>query len=179
MSRKIKEMVEGEMKSRYGALKEALVVNAIGLTGVEANNLRRELNKKKWEMHVVPNRLFRRASEGTALSPLAKKMTGPCAIVTGGPSAVEMAKEFLKIAEAFPKLELKIGLVEGLDDPMPVAELSKLKTRGEMIGDVIMLAVSPGRRLAGAVKAPGGKIAACIKTVIEKLEKGETIAKVA
>jgi large subunit ribosomal protein L10 len=179
MSRKLKEMIETELKTRYGSVREAVLVNAVGLTGVDANLLRRQLRAKKYEMHVVPNRLFKRSSSGSAIEPLAKAMSGPCAIVTGGGTAVEMAKELLKFAESFPKLELKIGLVEGIDEPMPVPELAKLRGRLEVIGDVAAIAISPGKKLAGAVGGPGGGLAACLKTLIGKLEKGEAVAKVA
>lgn len=179
MSRKMKQMVESELKGRYGALTEALVVNVIGLTGVDNNKLRRALRNKKLDMHVVPNRAFRRASAGTSLEALSKALTGPCAIVSGGESAIEMAKELVRIAVEFPKLELRFARVEGFDEPVGLEAASKLKSRVETIGDAVMLIVSPGRRLAGAVRAPGGKVAGCIKSLIEKLEKGEAVAKVA
>jgi len=168
VSRKLKQMIETELKDRYGAVREAVVVNAIGLTGVDANVLRRQLRAKKYEMHVVPNRLFRRSSAGTPMASLAKAMSGPCAIVTGGGTAVEIAKDLLKI-----------GLVEGLDEPMAVGDVAKLRTRTEVIGDVAAMAIPPGKKLAGAVRGPGGGLAACLKTLIGKLEKGEAVAKVA
>ena len=37
--------------------------------------------------------------------------------------------------------------------------------------------LSPARNLVGAVKAPAGNIAGILKTIQEKLEAGETIAK--
>ncbi len=179
MSRKLKQMIETELKDRYGGVREAVVVNAVGLTGIDANLLRRQLRAKKYEMHVVTNRLFRRSSAGTPMASLAKAMSGPCAIVTGGGTAVEIAKELLKIAETFPKLELKIGLVEGIDEPMAVGDVAKLRTRTEVIGDVAAMAISPGKKLAGAVRGPGGGLAACLKALIGKLENGEAVAKVA
>lgn len=179
MSRKLKEMIETELKARYGQIREAVIVNAVGLTGVDANLLRRQLRAKQFEMHVVSNRLFKRCSSGSAIAPLAKAMSGPCAIVTGGGTAVEIAKELLKLAETFPRLELKIGLVEGIDEPMGVPELAKLRGRTEVIGDIAAMAISPGKKLAGAIGGPGGGFAACLKTLIGKLEKGEAIAKVA
>lgn len=61
MSRRIKQLVESDLKARYGDLREAVVVNLIGLTGTDNNKLRRVLRAKKLQMHVVPNRAFRRA----------------------------------------------------------------------------------------------------------------------
>ncbi len=46
-----------------------------------------------------------------------------------------------------------------------------MKSRSELQADVVMLAKSPGARLAGAIASPGGIIAGCIKTIIENQEK--------
>jgi len=40
------------------------------------------------------------------------------------------------------------------------------------------LVLSPGRNLVGAVMGPGSKIASLVKSIEEKLEEGEAIAKV-
>jgi hypothetical protein len=39
--------------------------------------------------------------------------------------------------------------------------------------------VSPGRKLLGQLQGPGSKLAGIIKSIEEKLEKGEAITKVA
>lgn len=85
---------------------------------------------------------------------------------------IETAKELVKLATEFPKLELKIALVEGFDDILPLADASKLRSRVETIGDLVLMTISPGRKLAGAIQSSGGKIAGCLKAIIEKHEKG-------
>jgi len=178
MSRAIKSLVEKDLRSRYAALESMLVVNVHGLSGVDANAFRGELRKNDIEVHVVKNAAVRRVLSGTVLEPLTTRLSGPCAFVTGGPSPVETAKELLRLKKAFPALELGEGLVEGESDVLSVEEISKRKSRVELQGEVVMLAMSPGRRIAGQLLA-GGKIAGCVKAVIEKLEDGEKIAKVA
>ncbi|MCK6455535.1 MAG: 50S ribosomal protein L10 [Phycisphaerae bacterium] len=179
MSRKVKQLLETNLASRYGAAKEALVVNVLGLTGVEANQLRGILRKKEIELHVVPNRAMRRVIGTGALAPIAKELKGACALVTGKLPAVEIAKELTRLAADYPKLELKFGLIEGMDETMPFDRVAAMRTRVELIGEVVMLANSPGRRLAACVAGPGRRVAGCIKAIAEKLENGETIAKVA
>ncbi len=178
MSRAIKELVESQIKTRYEKLESVMVVNVHGLTGVEANVLRGKLRKQKIEMHVVKNRAAKRILTGTVLEPVGKFLTGPCAFVTGGASPVETAKELLKLKEEFPKLELRTGLVDGETSTATIEEISKRRSKAEIIGEVIMLANSPGRRIAGSLNT-GGKVAGCIKAIIDKLEKGEAISKVA
>jgi hypothetical protein len=41
----------------------------------------------------------------------------------------------------------------------------------ELQGEIVVLAASPGRNLAGAIAGPAGAIAGCIKSLVEKLEE--------
>ncbi len=59
-----------------------------------------------------------------------------------------------------------------------VKELSRFPTRDEAIVQAITLVLSPARNLVGAVKGPGSGLVGIIKSIEEKLEKGEAIAKV-
>lgn len=178
MSRAIKELVEKNFRDRYHDLDAALVVSVHGLKGTEVNAFRYELGKSQAEVHVVHNRLARRALAGTKLEPLGPKLTGPCAFVTGRTSAIDMAKELLRLNKEYPALELKFGVVEDEPETLSIEDIAKRKSLAELQGEVVNLATAPGRRIAGCLNA-GGRIAGCIKAVIDKLEKGDTIAKVA
>ncbi len=178
MSRAIKELIEKDLSSQYAEMDSMLVVNLHGLTGNEANAFRGELRKQDIEVHVVKNAAVKRALTSTPLEPLAASLEGPCAFVTCAPGPVDTAKELLRLVKEFPSLELKTGLVEGEAEILSVEDIAKRKSKAELHGEIIMLAASPGRRIVGQLLA-GGKIAGCIKAVIDKLENGETISKVA
>lgn len=178
MSKAVKEMLRRDVAAQYSELEDLLVVNVHGLTGNEVNDFRGQLRTKGFEVHVVKNSAARRALEGTTLEPLARSMTGPCALVTCGNGPVDAAKELIRLAKDFPNLELKNGLVDGDPELLSVEEISKRKSKAELQGEVLTLIVSPGRRIAGQLNV-GGKIAGCVKAIVEKLEKGEAISKVA
>lgn len=178
MSRAIKSMLEKDLRSRYAALNSLLVVNVHGLSGTDVNSFRQELGKKDIEVHVIKNSAAKRAFADTVLEPLAARLAGPCAFVTGGDSPVDAAKELLRLAKEFPALELREGLIDGEPELFAIEAISLRKTKVELQGEVLMLATSPGRRIAGQLLA-GGRIAGCIKAVIKKLEDGEKIAKAA
>jgi large subunit ribosomal protein L10 len=171
MSKPVKDVITVQYESQYGKVDSACVVNVIALDAISTNKLRNELKAKKIRLQVVRNSLARRALEKHPLSALASALDGPCAIVTGGESAIDVAKTLVGMRKTYPKLELKIGMIDGDPDVIDIEQIAKLKTRVEVLGDVAMLIASPGRRLAGCINAPGGKIAGCIKAIIEKAEK--------
>jgi large subunit ribosomal protein L10 len=178
MSRAVKELLEKDLRRQYGDLDSALVVSVHGLSGIQVNALRGVLSQKNVEVHVVKNRAINRVLAGTALEPLARELTGPCAFVTGGSGTIDVAKDLLLLAKEYPGLELKYGVVSGDPEVCSIEEISKRKSRGELHGEIVMLAISPGRRIAGCLNI-GGKIAGCVKAIVDRLEKGEKIEKVA
>lgn len=178
MSRAVKELVSQEFEKKYKTAESVMVVSVHGLKGTEVNVLRGELRKKKIEVHVVGNRTAKRVLADTVLAPISSILTGPCAFVTGGSSPVDAAKELIRLAKEYPALELKKGLVDGETDLFSIEDISKRRSRAELQGEIVMLAISPARRVAGCLKT-GGRVAGCIKAIADKLEKGETITKVA
>ena len=56
--------------------------------------------------------------------------------------------------------------------------LSDFPTREEAQAKVVSVVLAPAQNLVGAATAPAKNIAGILKTIEEKLEKGEAIAKV-
>lgn len=177
MSRAVKTLIEKDIRERYGAIDSAMVVNVLPLSGNQVNQLRGELLKKGIEVHVIKNTAARRVLADSPLKPLAESLSGPCAFVTGS-SPVEAAKEVMRLVKEYPQLELKGALVDGEPEVITIEELSNRRSKAEIQGDVVMLFLSPARRIAGQLKV-GSKIAGCVKAIADKLEKGETISRVA
>lgn len=171
MSKPVKEVISKEYAARYSDLNGACVINVIGLDAISTNRLRNELKAKKIRLQVVTNNLARLALKEAPLGPLASALEGPCALVTGGESIIDVAKTLVGLKKTYPKIELKVGMIEGDPDLIDVEQMAKLKSRIEVLGDVAMLILSPGRRLAGAIASPAGKIAGCVKSIIDKAEK--------
>ena len=78
-------------------------------------------------------------------------------------------------------LTLKGAILDGqlFEGKAGCTELSKLPTKAEAIVQVVTLIVSPAKKLMGQIKGPGSAVAGIIKSIEGKLEKGETIAKLA
>ena len=179
MSKPIKQLIVREYQSRISGASEAMLIGIRGVKAIPATKLRKDLAEKKIKITVLSNALARKAFTGTPLEPLAKLLTGASALAYGGQSVVEVAREIVKTIEKIPTLELKGAILDGqlFEGKAGVTELSKFPTKDEALGQVVTLIVSPAKKLMAQIKGPGSTVAGIIKSLEEKLEKGETIAK--
>jgi large subunit ribosomal protein L10 len=173
MSKPIKDLMTKEYQRRYGQSSTACVVSVIGLDAISTNKLRGELRTRKLCLQVVKNSLAKRAFADTPLAPLCGAFDGPCALVTGAGSAIEIAKALVDLRKSYPKIELKVGILDGEPALISVEQLAKMKGRVELLGEVAGAIRSPGARLAGCLVGAGGRIAGCLKAIVDKGEKGE------
>lgn len=181
MSKAIKEMMVKEYQGRLTGASDAMLIGIRGVKAIPTTKLRKDLAAKNIRVTVVRNALARKAIAGTPLEPLGKFLTGSSAIASGGASVVEVAREIVKALASMPELELKGAILDGqlFEGKKGVEELSRFPTKDEAIARVVTLIVSPARNLVAAVKGPGAQIAGILKAIEERLEKGETITKMA
>lgn len=180
MSKTVKAMLIKDYEDRLGDTSECLVISVRALKGIEATKFRKGLHQKKVRVMVVRNALARRRFQGTALEGLIPLLSGPSALAWGG-SVVEVSREIVALLKDFPGIELKGAILDGhvFAGEQGVKELAKYPTRSEAIGQAVTLILSPGRNLAAQILGPGSKVAGLVKAIESRLEKGETIAKIA
>ncbi|MFG0329935.1 MAG: 50S ribosomal protein L10 [Phycisphaerales bacterium] len=183
MSRQVKEMILDEYKSRFEGVDDAVLVDIRALGANENNEFRDGLRQKQIKVTVVRNRLARMAFEDSKLSGLDTLLAGPSAVVyptAEDGTVVDVAREIVDWAKKIKTLELKGAVLDGevFSGKDGVERLSKYPTREEAQAEVVQIVLSPGAQLVGAITGPGGAIASLLKTIEEKLEKGESIAKV-
>ncbi|MBX3387278.1 MAG: 50S ribosomal protein L10 [Phycisphaeraceae bacterium] len=181
MSKTIKGLIIEEYQARISGVEEAALISIRGVSSNDTNRIRSKLRAKQIKVSVVRNALARKAIEGTALSNLGPMLEGSSALAYGGQSVVEVAREIVALLETFPSIELKGAVLDGTlyKGKAGVTELSKFPTREEAQAQAVTLILGPGRKLVGDILGPGRTIAGIVKAIEEKLEKGETIAKIA
>jgi large subunit ribosomal protein L10 len=168
MSKPVKEMMTREYQRRYDQVNTACVVSVIGLDAISTNRLRGELRARHLRLQVVKNSLATRAFSGTPLAPLCQALDGPCALVTGEGSAIDIAKTLVDLQKTYPKIELRVGILEGDPELISVEQLAKMKGRIELLSELAAIIRGPGARLAGDLAGPAGRIAGCLKAIADK-----------
>ena len=178
MSKPVKEMMIRDFESRIEGQDNALLISVRGVSSNDTNTIRQTLAKQDIRVTVIRNNLARKAFEGTGLEALASLLTGPNALVYGAETVVDVARAIVDLTKKYPDVELKGAVLDGqvFEGDEGVKRLSKFPTRDEAIAEAVTLVLSPGRNLMGSIKGPGGRLASIIKSIEEKLEKGETIA---
>jgi large subunit ribosomal protein L10 len=170
MSKPIKDMIASEYARRFEGVSGAVVVEIRGLDAKATTDMRGSLRAKGIKVTVVKNALARRSFKAGPLASLEKALKGPSALLTGPESAVLVAREIVKAAEKEKKIVLKGAIFDGeyYDGDAGVKKLGSFPTKEEAQAKVVTLVLSPARNIMGVVK-----------TIQEKLEKGETISKLA
>ena len=151
------------------------VTDISGLNAEQTTKLRRDCFEQNIKLVVVKNTLLKKAlkdmgnEEMTNLFPI---LEGPTAVMyTTTPNAP--AKLIKKYADSgAEKPALKGAYVQecafvGADK---LNELCNIKSREELIGDIVGLLQSPARNVISALQPAGGKLAGIVKTLSERGE---------
>ncbi|WP_107038383.1 50S ribosomal protein L10 [Brumimicrobium mesophilum] len=136
------------------------------------NDLRARCFKANVSLRVIKNTLLSKAIdriEDRDLSELKKALKGPTAIMYAevGNAPAKIIKDFRKKAErpilkaAYVEEAIYIG-DENLD------ALVEIKSKDELIGEVITLLQSPAKNVISGLKGQGGKIVGILKTLSER-----------
>lgn len=135
------------------------------------NKLRRLCFRRAVTLQVVKNTLLKKAMEssGKDFEPLYEALKGPTSIMfadTGNVPA-RLIKEFRKTS---PKPIVKGAYIQEAyfigDDQLDT--LANLKSKEELLGDLIGLLQSPARNVVSALQSGGGILAGVVKTLSER-----------
>ncbi|NNE69924.1 MAG: 50S ribosomal protein L10 [Rhodothermales bacterium] len=145
----------------------------VGLTVEQATNLRSAFRKSGVEFKVVKNTLLKRAMDQLGgYDELYDALHGSTAVAfSEEPSApARVLKDFLKES----KLEipsLKGAHVDGaVYGDGALDTLAELKSKDELLGDILGLLMAPMTNVIGAVQAQGSNLVGAIKEIANKEE---------
>ncbi len=149
------------------------ITDISGLNAEATSKLRRACFEKGIKLVVVKNTLFHKAlmemnNEEIAL--LYPSLEGPTAIMyTETPNApAKLIKEYAKDGAEKPALKAAYVQECSFVGANKLDELCNIKSREELIGDIVGLLQSPARNVISALQSAGGKLAGIVKTLSER-----------
>lgn len=144
-----------------------LFVDYTGLTVEEVTNLRKKFRGQDIGFRVVKNTLMKRAIAGTPYESASKVLKGtPTGVVLGFKDPIATAKSLYEALKEMPEhLKVKGGIFDNKAITAKEAEaLSKMPSREELIAGILGMIMGPGRKIAGQIKNPAGRIVGAIET---------------
>ena len=138
-----KQFVES-LHERLKKSRLAVLTDYKGLDVAAMTELRSKLREADIAYQVIKNTMLRRAAEGTDIEAIQDQFKGPSAIALSIDDPVAPAKILTEFAKSNPKLEIRIGVLEGkVLDPAAIKALSELPSREELLAKVLstMIAV--------------------------------------
>ena len=171
MTREEKSKVIERLTTELAENTNIYMTDVSGLDASETSKLRRACFKANIKLSVVKNTLLSKAMESSEkdFGNLDEVLVGNTALMYSevGNSPAKLIKQFRKKSER-PLLKgasIEDAIYVGDDQ---VEFLANIKSREELIGEVITLLQSPAKNVVSALKSGGGKIAGIIKTLSEK-----------
>jgi large subunit ribosomal protein L10 len=140
------------LQAKFAGAQAAVLSDYCGLNVQEMSELRGMLRKADVELHVVKNTLARRAVESTHLKPLAEYVKGPIAVALTIDDAVGMAKVLTNYTKKEPKLDVRVGIVEGrVLTAEQLTQVAELPPREVLLAQMLGAMQNPLSGLAGVL----------------------------
>ena len=171
MTREEKSQVIQDLTAQLAENSVVYLADISGLDAGTTSNLRRACFKAGVKLSVVKNTLLGKAMESSDkdFGELADVLKGNTSLMISetGNAPAKVIKEFRKKAErpilkgAFIEEAIFIG-----DDQLDA--LVDIKSKEELIGEIVGLLQSPAKNVISALKSSGGTIAGIVKTLSER-----------
>ena len=171
MTREEKSVAINEILVVLKSNQNIYLTDISGLNALETSNLRRMCFKAGVKLSVVKNTLLEKAMESSEkdFGELKETLKGNTSVmiaeVSNAPAKV--IKNFRKKSErpilkgAMIEEDIYVG-----DDQLEI--LFAIKSKEELIGDIIMLLQSPAKNVISALSSSGGKLSGILQTLSNK-----------
>ncbi|MCC6818094.1 MAG: 50S ribosomal protein L10 [Bacteroidia bacterium] len=171
MNREEKNAAIAALTEKFKSLNCMYIADTSSISAVDTNNFRRELFKNGIEMLVAKNTLILKAmrNSGKDFGDLESALKGNSALLFSD-NFKAPAQAILKFRKKGTKPSLKGAYVDSaifIGDEQLTA-LSTLKSKEDLIGEIVGLLQSPARNVISALQSGGSTIAGLVKTLSER-----------
>ena len=169
MKKEVKDTIITALGEQLRQYPHFYLVDVTGLNAEETSNLRRKCFKNEIKMVVVKNTLLHKAFEASDIDyePLYGTLKGYTAVMFANVANVpaKLLKEYAKAGvPALKGAYAEEGIYVGADK---LDELSAIKSKSELIADVVALLQSPIKNVISGLNA-GGKVHGLLDAIAER-----------
>ena len=173
MTRDEKAAAVDALEKRIDEVTAVYLADYSGLSVEESNDLRRQFRAAGVSFVVAKNTFIKLAMERLGgYEGILGYLEGPTAIAfTDDPAApARIIKKFASSVDV-GKPQLKAAIVDGsVFGSDQLETLVALKSRDELISDVIGLLLSPATTVVGALQSPGSNLVGAVRAIADKAE---------
>ena len=172
MKKEVKSQVIADISALLKEYPNFYITDIAGLNAEQTSKLRRECFSQGIKLSVVKNTLFTlvlKNSGNSELESLTETLKGNSAIMfCESPNApAKLIKDWQKKGDK-PVLKGAYAQECAFIGADKLEELVAIKSKEELIGDIIALLQSPARNVISALQSAGGTIAGVVKTLEER-----------
>ena len=139
-----KQAIIDEIKGKLENAQSAVVIDYIGITVDEANQMRNKLRAADVDYTVYKNTLVKRAIEGTKFEELAQVLEGPSAVAISSTDATAPARVLDEVMTDLKKMAFKGGVAEDTYyDAEGMKQIAKIPGREALIAKFMGSIQSP------------------------------------
>ena len=177
MRKEDKTALISELQEQIGSYSHFYLTNIEGLDAEKTSALRRECFKADIKLVMAKNTLLQKALEAKGIDAgIFEALKGNTALMLSntGNAPAKLIKEFTKAeknkAEAKPQLKAAYVEETVYVGAQNLEVLSTIKSKNELIADVIALLQSPAKNVLSALQSSGTTIHGVLKTLGDKAE---------
>ena len=174
MKKEVKDTIIVELGQKLKAFPHFYLVDLTGLNAEATSNLRRKCFKNEIKLVVVKNTLLHKAFEASDIdfSELYGTLKGSTAVMftTTANVPAKLLKDKDIVKAGVPSLKAAYaeeGFYVGADK---LNELASIKSKNEVIADIVALLQSPAKNVVSALQSGAGTIHGVLKTLGERPE---------
>ena len=172
MKKEVKDTIIVDLSKKLNEYPHFYLVDLTGLNAEKTSELRRKCFKSEIKMIVVKNTLLHKAFEASEIdySPLYDTLKGSTAVMFTNTANVpaKLLKDYTK--EGVPSLKAAYAEESFFVGADRLEELASLKSKNELIADVVALLQSPAKNVVSALQSGANTIHGVLKTLGERPE---------
>ena len=157
---KQKQIIIDEIKDKFERAESAVVIDYMGITVAEADEMRKKLREAEVDYTVYKNTLVKRAIEGTKYEALGEILEGPSGFAFSYDDATAPARVLNDARKAYKKMEFKGVIIEGeYYDKENIEKIAAIPSRDTLIS-----------KFMGSIQSPIANFARVVAQIAEQKE---------